>query len=87
MTETIKKRLVDHMMENGNDFRYTDMIKYILKLNKGKDYVYNSNSPDRGYFATNFVKKWNGYMVNGKGPCGVYKNDNGRYSGIYYKTK
>jgi len=87
MRETIKKKLVDHMIKNGNNFSYTDMISYILKLTKGMDYEYNHNSPDRGYYATNFSKKWNGYMVNGKGPCGVHKNENGRYSGIYYKTK
>jgi hypothetical protein len=84
MKNTVKKKLVDHMLKNGNDFSYTDMIRYILKETRKKDY--DHNSPDRGYYATNFSKKWNGYMVNGKGPCGVYKNENGRYSATYYKN-
>jgi len=87
MKETIKKKLVDHMIANGNDFSYTDMIKFILKTRYGKKYPYDCTTSDRGHYSTNFCKEWNGYMVNGKGPCGVYKKENGRYSGIYYKTK
>jgi hypothetical protein len=86
MRETVKKKLVDHMLKNGNDFSYTEMIEFILKTNYGKMYQYDPTSSDRGYYATNFSKKWNGYMVNGKGPCGVYKNENGRYSATYYKN-
>jgi len=85
--KTNKEKLVDHMINNGNDFTYTEMITQLLKISRGQDYVYNYNSPDRGFQSTNFCKKYNGYMVNGKGTCGVYKNENKRWSAKYYNTK
>ena len=66
MKKTIKEKLVQHMIENGNDFTYTEMIKEVLRISKGHNYKYDHNSPDRGYYTTNFSKRWNGYMVNGK---------------------
>ena len=80
---SVKKQLVDFMIENGNDFRYTDMIKAVLRICKGKNYVYNREY-DRGFYATNFSSGSNGYMVNGGGDCGIYKNENGRWSAKYY---
>ena len=85
--KTNKEKLVDIMIENGNNFTYTEMITELLKISRGHTYVYNYNSPDRGFQSTNFCKKYNGYMVNGKGSCGVYKNENNRWSAKYYKTK
>ena len=84
--KTNKEKLVDHMIQNGNDFTYTEMITQLLKISRGQDYIYNYNSPDRGFQSTNFCKKYNGYMVNGKGTCGVYKNENNRWSAKYYNT-
>ena len=84
--KTNKEKLVDIMIENGNDFTYTEMITELLKICRGHNYVYDYNSPDRGFQSTNFCKKYNGYMVNGKGTCGVYKNENNRWSAKYYKT-
>ena len=86
MRKTIKEKLVQHMIENGNDFTYTEMIKEVLRISKGHNYEYNHKSRDRGFYATNFSKRFNGYMVNGKGTCGVYKNENGRWNAIYYKN-
>lgn len=86
MKKTIKEKLVDYMLENGNDFTYTDMIKKVLKIVKGSDHEYNYNSADRGFYATNFCLRWNGYMVNGKGTCGVFKNPSGLWSARYYKN-
>jgi hypothetical protein len=80
---SVKKQLVDFMIANGNDFRYTDMIKTTLKICRGKNYVYNREY-DRGFYATNFSKGSNGYIVNGGGDCGVYKNANGKWSAKYY---
>ena len=85
--KTNKEKLVDVMIENGNDFTYTEMITELLKISRGHNYVYDYNSPDRGFQSTNFCKKYNGYMVNGKGSCGVYKNENNRWSAKYYNTK
>ena len=85
--KTNKEKLVDVMIENGNDFTYTEMITELLKISRGHNYVYNYNSSDRGFQSTNFCKKYNGYMVNGKGTCGVYKNENNRWSAKYYNTK
>lgn len=79
---SVKKQLVDFMIANGNDFRYTDMIKATLKICRGKNYVYTRQ--DRGFYGTNFSKGSNGYMVNGGGDCGVYKNEQGRWSAKYY---
>lgn len=80
---SVKKQLVDFMIENGNDFRYTDMIKAVLRICRGKNYVYDRRH-DRGFYATNFSSGSNGYMVNGGGDCGVYKNEHGRWSAKYY---
>lgn len=89
---TVKKQLVDFMIANGNDFRYTDVVKTILRINRGKDYVYTRE--DRGYYATNlcihssryssYANKTGGYLVNGSGDCGLYKNANGRWSAKYF---
>ena len=79
---SVKKQLVDFMIANGNDFRYTDMIKATLRICRGKNYVYTRE--DRGFYATNFSKGSNGYIVNGGGDCGVYKNANGKWSAKYY---
>ena len=79
---TVKKQLVDFIIANGNDFRYTDMIKAILRICRGKNYVYTRD--DRGFYATNLSSSNNGYLVNGCGDCGVYKNENGRWSAKYY---
>jgi len=85
MKKTNKQMLVDHMLENGNDFRYTDMVKFVLKLNKGENYEYTRE--DRGYYSTNFSFAHDGYMVNGSGKCGIYKNSNGRWSAKYWTAK
>lgn len=83
---TVKKQLVDYMIANGNDFRYTDVVKAILRICKGEDYVYTRN--DRGYYATNLCKYGRGgYLVNGGGDCGLYKNKDGRYSAKYFSKK
>lgn len=79
----LKKQLVDFMIANGNDFRYTDVIKAILRINKGKDYVYTRDN--RGYYATNLSTGYcNGYLVRGCGDCGLYKNEHERWSAKYY---
>lgn len=81
---TVKKQIVDFMIANGNDFRYTDMIKALLRICKGKNYVYKREY-DRGFYATNLSKGYrSGYLVNGGGDCGVYKNEHGRWSAKYY---
>lgn len=78
---TVKKQLVDFMIANGNDFRYTDMIKATLRICRGKNYVYTR--ADRGFYGTNFCSA-QGYMINGGGECGVYKNEHGKWSAKYY---
>jgi hypothetical protein len=83
---SVKKQLVDFMLANGNDFRYTDVIKTILRINRGKNYKYDPET-DRGYFATNLCKSTNGYLVNGAGDCGLYKNANGRWSAKYWSAE
>lgn len=81
---TVKKQIVDFMIANGNDFRYTDVIKALLRICKGKNYVYNREY-DRGFYATNLsISSRNGYLVNGCGDCGLYKNEHGRWSAKYY---
>jgi hypothetical protein len=82
---SVKKQLVDFMLANGNDFRYTDVIKTILRINKGRYYQYDPET-DRGYFATNMCRttRSNGYLVSGAGVCGLYKNSNGRWSAKYW---
>jgi hypothetical protein len=79
---SVKKQLVDIMIANGNDFRYTDVIKTLLKICRGKNYVYTRE--DRGFYGTNMCVHSNGYLVNGGGDCGLYKNENGRWSAKYY---
>lgn len=79
------------MIENGNDFTYTEMIKALLKISKGDSFVYDYRK-HRGFYSDNFYirytdpqkTKFNGYMVNGRGTCGVYKNENNRWSAKYY---
>ena len=73
--KSVKLRLVEYMMANGNNFTYTEMVKALLLVNKGPDYKYDWKK-DRGYAATNF--SFRGYMTNGGGSCGVYKNDKGK---------
>jgi hypothetical protein len=82
---SVKKQLVDFMLANGNDFRYVDVIKTILKINRGRNYKYTRE--DRGYFATNMCQTYNGYLVSGAGVCGLYKNSNGRWSAKYWSEK
>lgn len=79
---SVKKQLVDIMIANGNDFRYTDVIKTLLKICRGKNYVYTRE--DRGFYGTNMCVHSNGYLVNGGGECGLYKNESGRWSAKYY---
>ena len=84
---TVKKQIVDFMIANGNDFRYTDVIKALLRICKGKNYVYNREY-DRGFYATNLsMGSCSGYLVNGCGNCGLYKNENGRWSAKYYSKE
>lgn len=84
--KTIKQKLVDRMIANGNDFTYTDMIKTLLKIQYGEDREYDWRSPDRGYYSDNF-NRTHGYMTRGCGDCGVYKKENGRWSAKYYTKK
>lgn len=79
---SVKKQLVDIMIANGNDFRYTDVIKTLLKICRGTNYVYTRD--DRGFYGTNMCTHSNGYLVNGGGDCGLYKNESGRWSAKYY---
>jgi hypothetical protein len=79
---SVKKQIVDFMIANGNDFRYTDVIKTLLKICRGKNYVYTRD--DRGFYGTNMCRHSNGYLVNGGGDCGLFKNENGRWSAKYY---
>jgi hypothetical protein len=74
-----KKSLVDYMIENGNNFKYTDMIKYLVKVCREKEYEWQY---DRGFYAANF--SYNGYITRGCGTCGVYKNPTGKWSAKYY---
>jgi hypothetical protein len=74
-----KNSLVDHMIENGNNFRYSDMIKYLVKICREKEYEWQY---DRGFYAYNFGPY--GYMTKGCGTCGVYKNPTGKWSAKYY---
>lgn len=86
MKVTIKQRLVDRMISKGNDFTYTQMITELLKIVYGEDHRYNWRY-DRGFYSRNLSLDWNGYMVNGRGSCGVYKNSNGRWSAKYWDSK
>jgi hypothetical protein len=80
--QTVKQQLVDRMLRNGNDFTYTEVIKTILKIRRGEDYEYTRD--DRGHYSTNMSPYHNGYLVNGGGKCGLYKNANGRWSAKYW---
>jgi hypothetical protein len=77
-----KKSLVDYMIENGNNFRYTDMIKYLVKVCRKKEYEWQY---DRGFYGANF--SYNGYITRGCGTCGVYKNTTGKWSAKYYSEE
>lgn len=79
--KSVKLRLVEYMINNGNNFTYTEMIKALLLVSKGPEYIYDWRK-DRGYCATNF--SFRGYMTNGSGICGVYKNDQGKWSAKMY---
>lgn len=80
-SKSVKLRLVEYMMENGNNFTYTEMVKALLLITKGPNYKYNWQH-DRGYYATNL--SFRGYITNGGGSCGVYKNDQGKWSAKMY---
>ena len=74
---TVKQRLVDHMLAAGNPgFRYTDVIKTVLKINFGPDFKYDRRY--RGYYAC-AISGINNYFMNGSGKCGLVKSD-----GLYY---
>ena len=81
MKKSVKQKLVEYMIENGNNFRYTDMIKQLLKICKGDNYEYDYNV-DRGFYATNF-NSFNGYLRKG-GTCCVYKNPSGTWSAKFF---
>lgn len=79
----VKQTLVDRMIADGNKgISYTDVIKHLLKIEHGEDYVYDRNSSDRGWFSDGFYGG-KGYLVSGAGICGIYKND-GKYYAKYY---
>lgn len=80
-SKSVKLRLVEYMMENGNNFTYTEMVKALLLITKGPNYKYKWQR-DRGYYATNL--SFRGYITNGGGSCGVYKNDQGKWSAKMY---
>lgn len=84
MKQTLKEQLVKYMIENGNKFTYTQMIKALLKLTRPNEtYDWREH---RGHFATNFSRP-RGYMVNGGGNCGVYKGEDGLWSGRFFTEK
>lgn len=79
----VKQTLVDRMIADGNKgITYTEVIKHLLKIDRGEDYVYDRNSPDRGWFSDGF-NRGNGYLMRGSGTCGIYKKD-GKYFAKYY---
>lgn len=79
----VKQTLVDRMIADGNKgISYTDVIKHLLKIEHGEDYVYDRNSSDRGWFSDGF-NRGNGYLVSGAGTCGLVKQ-NGKYYAKYY---
>jgi len=81
----VKQTLVDRMIADGNKgISYTDVIKHLLKIEHGEDYVYDYKSSDRGWFSDAFYgNSGKGYLINGAGICGIYKND-GKYYAKYY---
>jgi len=80
-SKSVKLRLVEYMIKNGNNFTYTEMVKALLLITKGPNYKYKWQR-DRGYYATNL--SFRGYITNGGGSCGVYKNDQGKWSAKMY---
>lgn len=81
--KTVKQQLVEHMLSNGNSFTYTEMIKALLKVQHGPNFEYDWRL-HRGYYATNFNTTY-GYMVNGGGDCGVYKDpETGKWKAKIY---
>jgi hypothetical protein len=72
MKKTIKRRLVEHMLANGNSFKYTDMIKWIVENVCKEKYDWRVH---RGWYSDNFHRGSyeTGYMVNGGGDCTIYK--------------
>ena len=85
MKKSNKQKLVEYMIANGNNFRYTDMIKQMLKIVKGQNYEYDYNSSDRGFYGTNFDSH-RGYMLHG-GNCCVYKNESGKWSAKFFTAE
>ena len=81
--KTVKEKLVDFMIAEGNNgMRYTDIIKHLLKMQYGEDREYDYKSPDRGWFSDAFYGS-RGYFLNGGGTCGIYKHE-GKYFAKYY---
>jgi len=79
---TVKKQLVDMMIAAGNPgFKYTDVIKTVLKINFGRNRKYD-HKIDRGYYAC-AISGINNYFMNGSGECGLYKQD-GKYYAKYF---
>ena len=75
---TVKKQLVDTMIAEGNPgFRYTDVIKTVLKINFGRKHKYTRK--DRGYYSC-AISGINNYFMNGAGECGLYKQDKKYYA-------
>ena len=80
---TVKKQLVDMMIAAGNPgFKYTDVIKTVLKINFGRFYKYTRK--DRGYYSC-AISGINNYFMNGAGKCGLYKQD-GKYYAKYFTS-
>ena len=80
---TVKQRLVDFMIQQGNKgFTYKQIIERLLKFERGEDYQYNWRSSDRGWFSDAFFGG-KGYFLNGGGTCGIYKHE-GKYFAKYY---
>ena len=78
---TVKKQLVDMMIAAGNPgFKYTDVIKTVLKINFGRSRKYTRK--DRGYYSC-AISGTNNYFMNGAGKCGLYKQD-GKYYAKYF---
>lgn len=71
------------MIAKGNNYRYSDMVREILDIVTKGEVKYDWRK-HRGLYATNFSEGSNGYMVNGGGDCGVYKNSEGKWSAKYY---
>lgn len=84
---TVKQRLVDFMIEQGNTgFTYKQVIERLLKFERGEDYQYNWRSSDRGWFSDAFFGG-RGYFLNGGGTCGIYKVDDKYFAKHYTKDE